>query len=154
MYSRKGVGADHRTETNKPAGRFICVVSPLAVVWRSRWRLHRLLFERIILVNPASAFHRSPWFGWASELVHWVPPFLSSWRTGVVAVLACLGCILPGDRQDLLKTMRSVPPETVLWRLSLVKEFDVDETQLRQLTQPVLVIASALDRLLPSITDV
>jgi len=57
------------------------------------------------------------------------------------------------DRQDLLKTMRSVPPETVLWRLSLVKEFDVDETQLRQLTQPVLVIASALDRLLPSITE-
>jgi len=49
--------------------------------------------------------------------------------------------------------MRSVPPETVLWRLSLVKEFDVDETQLRQLTQPVLVIASALDRLLPSITE-
>jgi len=32
------------------------------------------------------------------------------------------------------------------------EKFDVDETQLRQLTQPVLVIASALDRLLPSIT--
>jgi len=54
------------------------------------------------------------------------------------------------DRQDLLKTMRSVPPETVLW---LSEKFDVDETQLRQLTQPVLVIASALDRLLPSITE-
>ena len=49
--------------------------------------------------------------------------------------------------------MRSVPPETVLWRLSLVKGFDVDETQLSQLTQPVLVIASALDRLLPSMAE-
>jgi len=105
------------------------------------------LFERIILVNPASAFHRT-WFGWASELVHWVPPFL--YQVGALLLpFLCLGCILPGDRQDLLKTMRSVPPETVLWRLSLVKEFDVDETQLRQLTQPVLVIASALDRLCP-----
>lgn len=61
--------------------------------------------------------------------------------------------MLPSDRQELLKTMRSVPPETVLWRLSLVREFDVNETQLRQITQPVLVIGSALDRLLPSMTE-
>jgi pimeloyl-ACP methyl ester carboxylesterase len=37
--------------------------------------------------------------------------------------------------------------------LSLVREFDVDETQLRRLTQPVMLIASALDRLLPSKTE-
>ncbi len=49
--------------------------------------------------------------------------------------------------------MRSVPPQTVLWRLSLVREFDVDENQLRRLAQPMLVIASAFDRLLPSLTE-
>jgi len=90
------------------------------------------LFEADHSRQP-SFFHRSPWFGWASELVHWV--FSIKLALGLLPFF-CVGCILPGDRQDLLKTMRSVPPETVLWRLSLVKEFDVDETQLRQLTQP------------------
>lgn len=112
------------------------------------------LFKRIILVNSASAFHLRPWFAWASQLLHWLPPFLYEVSAlGLLPFLACLECISPGDRQELLKTMRSVPPETVLWRLSLVKGFDVDETQLSQLTQPVLVIASALDRLLPSMAE-
>jgi len=70
----------------------LSVVSPLAVVWRSR-RLHRLSCLSGSFSSTQLRLHRSPWFGWASELVHWVPPFLSSWRTG--AVLACLGCILP-----------------------------------------------------------
>jgi pimeloyl-ACP methyl ester carboxylesterase len=49
--------------------------------------------------------------------------------------------------------MRSVPPETVLWRLSLIKKFNVNRSQLRQLNQPVLLIASAFDLLLPSFTE-
>ena len=112
------------------------------------------LFERIILVNSASAFHRRPWFGWASQLAFWVPSCLYQvGALGLLPFLASLGRILPSDRQDLLSTMRSVPPETALWRLSLVKEFNVDETQLHRLTQPVLLVASALDRLLPSQTE-
>jgi pimeloyl-ACP methyl ester carboxylesterase len=112
------------------------------------------LFERIILINSASAFHRRPWFGWASQLAYWVPQcFYQVGALGLLPFLASLERILPGDRQELLKTMRSVPPETVLWRLSLVKEFEVEENQLRRLTQPVLVIASGLDRLLPSMTE-
>jgi pimeloyl-ACP methyl ester carboxylesterase len=112
------------------------------------------LFSRIILVNPASSFHRRPWLEWASQLTYLVPA--SVYQFGALALLpflASLGRMLPSDRQELLKTMRSVPPETVLWRLSLVREFDVNETQLRQITQPVLVIGSALDRLLPSMTE-
>ncbi len=35
----------------------------------------------------------------------------------------------------------------------MVTEFEVDETQLRRLTQPVLVIAGGADRLLPSVHE-
>ncbi len=112
------------------------------------------LFNRIILVNPASAFHRRPLLYWASGLVYLVPPcFFDFSAIGLLPFLASLGLVDPDIRHDLLKTMRSVPSETVLWRLSLIKEFDVDENQLRQITQPVLLMASALDRLLPSVTE-
>jgi pimeloyl-ACP methyl ester carboxylesterase len=49
--------------------------------------------------------------------------------------------------------MRTVPPQTVLWRISLLREFHVDDVELRHLTQPVLVIAGANDRLLPSLDE-
>jgi pimeloyl-ACP methyl ester carboxylesterase len=35
----------------------------------------------------------------------------------------------------------------------MVTEFEVDETQLHHLTQPVLVIAGAADKLLPSVME-
>ena len=113
------------------------------------------LFNRIILVNPASAFHRRPWLNWASQLVYLVPPcFFEFSAIGLLPFLASLGLVDREIRHDLLKAMRLVPPVTVLWRLSLIKEFDdVDENQLRRITQPVLLIASALDRLLPSVTE-
>lgn len=112
------------------------------------------LFQRIILVNPASALHRRPWLSWASQLVYLVPSCLYEvGALGLLPFLGSLGRIDPSDRHDLLKTMRSVPPETVLWRLSLIREFDVDEHQLPRITQPVLLIASALDRVLPSISE-
>ncbi len=112
------------------------------------------LFNRIILVNPASAFHRRPWLNWASQLVYLLPPCLFDFGAiGLLPFLASLGLVEPSIRHDLLKTMRLVPPETVQWRLSLIKEFDVDASQLRRLTQPVLLLASALDRLLPSVTE-
>ncbi len=112
------------------------------------------LFNRIILVNPASAFHRRPWLNWASGLVYLVPPcFFEFSALGLLPFLASLGLVERNIRQDLLKTMRLVPPRTVLWRLSLIKEFDVDTAQLQRITQPVLLVASALDRLLPSVTE-
>jgi pimeloyl-ACP methyl ester carboxylesterase len=112
------------------------------------------LFDRIILVNPASSFHRRSWYGWASDLAYWTPSCLYQFAAlALLPFLASLERILPSDRQDLLKIVRSVPAETVLWRLSLVREFDVDDIQLRRIAQPVLVIASALDRLLPSVIE-
>jgi pimeloyl-ACP methyl ester carboxylesterase len=58
------------------------------------------------------------------------------------------------DRHELLKTMRSVPSQTVNWRLSLLREFEIDDSKLRQLTQPVLLIGAGSDRLLPSVSEV
>ncbi len=141
-------------ETNPHRSVYLCGESfggclAMKVAWRSPE-----LFDRIILVNPASAFHRRPWFMWASELAPLVPEcFYQVGSVGLLPFLAALGRILPGDRRDLLKTMQYVPPETVLWRLSLIREFDVDDTQLRRVTQSVLVIASGADRLLPSMTE-
>jgi len=77
---------------------------------------------------------------------------LSSWRTGCCR-FSVFGMHFTRRSPRPSENYALCTAETVLWRLSLVKEFDVDETQLRQLTQPVLVIASALDRLLPSITE-
>ncbi|MEH2023478.1 alpha/beta fold hydrolase [Nostoc sp.] len=113
------------------------------------------LFKRIILINPASSFHLRPWLSWASQLTYLVPSELYDvGALGLLPFLASLSRISQSDRHDLLKTMRSVPVETVLWRLSLLREFHVDEEQLSRLTQPVLLIAGASDRLLPSVTEV
>ncbi len=113
------------------------------------------LFKRIILINPASAFHLRPWLNWASQLTSFVPePLYDIGALGLLPFLASLPRISRSDRHEVLKTMRSVPAETVLWRLALLREFNVDEEQLRRLTQPVLLIAGASDRLLPSVTEV
>ncbi|MBH8562291.1 alpha/beta hydrolase [Nostoc sp. CENA67] len=115
----------------------------------------RLLFKRIILINPASAFQLRPVLNWASQLTYLVPECLYDvGAVGLLPFLASLERMTRSDRHELLKTMRSVPPETVHWRLSLLREFEVDENQLRHLKQPALLIAGARDRLLPSVTEV
>ncbi|NWF61812.1 MAG: alpha/beta fold hydrolase [Fischerella sp.] len=112
------------------------------------------LFKRIILINPASSFHLRPLYEWASQFSYLVPScFFDIGALGLLPFLASLSRISRSDRQELLRTMRSVPAETVLWRLSLIREFHIDEQQLRQLTQPVLLVASILDRLLPSLSE-
>ncbi|MFN6534944.1 MAG: alpha/beta fold hydrolase [Nostoc sp. EkiNYC01] len=113
------------------------------------------LFQRIILINPASAFQLRPWLNWASQITYLVPSGLYDLGAlGLLPFLASLPRISRSDRHELLRTMRSVPSATVLWRLSLLREFEIDEEQLRQLTQPVLLIAGGSDRLLPSVTEV
>ncbi|PHJ54868.1 alpha/beta hydrolase [Nostoc linckia z18] len=113
------------------------------------------LFKRIILINPASAFQLRPWLNWASQITDLVPSGLYDiGALGLLPFLASLPRISRSDRHELLRTMRSVPPETVHWRLSLLREFNVDEQKLRQLTQPVLLIAGGSDRLLPSVSEV
>lgn len=112
------------------------------------------LFERIILVNPASSYNQRPWIHWGCHLTRWLPQSLYQVSSvGLLPFLAALDRISPRDRQALLEAMGSVPQKTSIWRLSLLNQFDIDETQLRRLTQPVLLIASEADRLLPSLTE-
>ncbi len=112
------------------------------------------LFKRIILVNPASSYNRRPWIHWGCHLAHWLPQSLYQISSvGLLPFLAALERISPSDRQALLAAMRSVPQKTSIWRLSLLSQFDLDETQLCRLTQPALLIASQADRLLPSLAE-
>ncbi|MBD2355574.1 alpha/beta hydrolase [Tolypothrix sp. FACHB-123] len=113
------------------------------------------LFKRVILINPASSFKLRPWFNWASQLTYLVHPWLYEiGALGLLPFLASLQRMTQSDRQELLKSMRSVPPETIMWRLALLREFDVEDEKLRQLTQPVLLIAGFQDRLLPSVEEI
>ncbi|MBE9005502.1 alpha/beta fold hydrolase [Fortiea sp. LEGE XX443] len=113
------------------------------------------LFKRIILINPASAFNLRSWLPWTSQLTYLVPEcFYDIGALGLLPFLASLERMTRSDRHDLLKTMRSVPSKTVNWRLSLLRQFEIDENQLRRLTQPVLLIAGGSDRLLPSVSEV
>lgn len=113
------------------------------------------LFKRIILINPASAFKLRPWLDWTSQLMYLVPGcFYDVGALGLLPFLASLPRISRSVRHELLKTMRSVPPETVNWRVSMLREFTIDENQLRSLKQTVLLIAGASDRLLPSVSEI
>jgi len=112
------------------------------------------LFTRIILVNPASSLQLRPFLVWGSQFANLVPScFYRFGAVGLLPLLASLNRVTKSDRREMLKVIRAVPPETVLWRIALVKDFDISEAQLRQLTQPVLLIASAQDCLLPSIAE-
>ncbi|PAX54104.1 alpha/beta fold hydrolase [Brunnivagina elsteri] len=109
------------------------------------------LFKRIILINPASSFKLRSWYVWASPLMNLVPGWVYDVSSvGLLPFLAALTRITQSDRQELLETVSSVPRETIIWRISLLRQFDIDESKLSQLTQPTLILASLEDRLLPS----
>ncbi len=113
------------------------------------------LFTRLILVNPASAYHRRPWLHWGGQFASWVPDNLYRCAAiGLVPFLSNPSRILPANRRALLNVMRTVPAETAWWRLKLLHEFQVTPEELRRLTQPVLLLGGAADRLLPSLDEV
>jgi len=113
------------------------------------------LFNRIVLINPASSFHRVPWLVLGSLLFLWVPRlFYEIFSVTALPLLAPLNRLDPAARQALLKSVRAAPKKTANQRLSLMRQFDIEERQLHQLTQPVLLIASSADRLLPSVAEV
>ncbi len=112
------------------------------------------LIKRLILINPASAFHQNPWIAWGSQITQWVPDWLyQGAMLGVLPFLAALERINISNRYALWKAMQSVPQENSVWRLSLLKHFQISAEQLGQLTHPVLLIASGSDRLLPSVAE-
>ena len=112
------------------------------------------LFERVILVNPASSVSYRPWMYFGIPLTQIVPEsFYTLGSMLGLPVLAALDRIAPEDRQALMEAVGKVPQKTAVWRLSLLKEFDIKDNQLRWITQPTLVIAGGSDRLLPSVAE-
>ena len=109
------------------------------------------LFTKIILINSASSFHRVPWLNLGSLLFPYTPKLfykISSFLS--LPFIANLSRISPAASQALSKSTSSAPKKTANQRLSLMREFEIDENKLSQITQPVLLIASRDDRLFPS----
>jgi pimeloyl-ACP methyl ester carboxylesterase len=112
------------------------------------------LIDRIILVNPASCFNKQTWLKWASYLPGWVPaPIYHFGVVGFLPLLGSLGRMAAKESQDLLAAMQSVSQPSSTWRLNLLREFEISQTELAEITQPVLVIASIHDSLLPSVPE-
>jgi pimeloyl-ACP methyl ester carboxylesterase len=110
------------------------------------------LFERIVLVNPASSFRHRSWLGWGVFLLPWIHDYLyQSSAVTFLPWLAAVDRVAPSDRMALLTAMQSVPQATSAWRLLLLRQFQVEN--LDRFHQPVLLIASGSDRLLPSVTE-
>lgn len=112
------------------------------------------LFERLILVNAASSFNQRPILSWGEKITRWVPPFVhNSSNLILLPFLAALHRISEPQHQALLAAMKSVPQSTVVWRLSLLRQFALSEQKLRGINCNTLIIAGAKDRLLPSVNE-
>jgi len=112
------------------------------------------LLDRIILVNPASCFNQQTWLLWGSYLPGWVPtPIYHVGVTGLLPFLGSLDRMAPRESQDLLAAMQSVSHPSSIWRLNLLREFEIHPHQLAKIPHPVLAIASTHDLLLPSVNE-
>lgn len=112
------------------------------------------LFEKIIIVNSASSLHRVPLLNLGSRLFPLTPNFLyKNSAFFSLPFLANLLQISEQTRQDLSEAMVSAPKHTVQQRIKMMREFTIDESKLRQITQPVLSIGSEKDLILPSVAE-
>ncbi len=109
------------------------------------------LFEKVILINPASSFRRVPWMQLGSLITHQMPNLV--YRYGAQGLIPFL--IEPfrvdwRDRVALADAMGSVPAKTAAWRMGLLGKFETERIPLERMTHPVLIIVGGNDRLLPS----
>ena len=112
------------------------------------------LIKKLILVNPASCFNQLPLLSWTVNIAPWMPSWVHRYSAaGLLPFLVQLNRINDCDRQRLIESMKSIPPQVVSWRLSLLRDFKVTKEQLRSLNMPSLIIAGAADGLLPSVQE-
>ncbi|MBC6479257.1 MAG: alpha/beta hydrolase [Hormoscilla sp. GM7CHS1pb] len=112
------------------------------------------LIERLILINPASSFKLYPWMSLGEPITRALPSALYRVsKLGILPFLADWGRVADWEVRALWSAIHSVPQTTFIWRLSLLGEFDISETQLSCITQPTLLLASGADRLLPSVKE-
>ena len=109
---------------------------------------------KLILVNPASCFNQLPILSLGSNITSFLPSWVHRYSAvGLLPFLARLNRINDCDRDRLLESMKSIPPEVVSWRLSLLRDFKVLDEELRSLDIPSLIIAGGADGLLPSVEE-
>jgi pimeloyl-ACP methyl ester carboxylesterase len=113
------------------------------------------LFQRLILINPASSFSRLPWLYWGSSFADWLPtPLFHLSAMGLVPFLVDPERVLSADCDALLRVMQAVTPQAAAWRLRLLRHFRIDSIDLFRLHMPVLLVAGDCDRLLPSSQEI
>lgn len=112
------------------------------------------LFQRLILVNPASSFERATLIRWGSHFTQWLPGILYPYSClSILPFLAALNRISDAGRRALLSAMQSVSHQSAQWRLSLLHNLNVPDHHLRRISMPTLIVASGCDRLLPSVDE-
>ncbi|MEQ8464944.1 alpha/beta fold hydrolase [Coleofasciculus sp. E1-EBD-02] len=112
------------------------------------------LLHRIILSNPATSVSQPSWLLWGSQWLGVLPDNVYHLSTlTLLPILSSLNRMIPSNRRALLEAMRSLPAKTMHWRVSMLRNFKVDPAALEPLTQPVLILASAADRLWCSLAE-
>ena len=113
------------------------------------------IVKRLILVNPASSLREQFWSQWLLPWAPYTPEWLYS-VSGALAfyLLADFERIPSYWQQTFIKTVGPISQSCVNWRLSMLQEFHIDTSQLKQLTIPTVLLASGRDRLLPSYNEV
>ncbi len=112
------------------------------------------LLDKLILVNSATSFSQQTLVKYGSYLTQYLPTSLYQLSvTGTLPFLGALGRMQRDERLALLKAMQSVSQQTAIWRFKLMGSFQLNNNQLKSLKKPVLLIASAADRLLPSLSQ-
>jgi len=112
------------------------------------------LCDRLILVNPASSVRRQTWMGWGATVTQWMPnPLYHLSTLGLLPFLMAPKRVPFLSQQALLAAMQSVSPSSAAFRVGLLCEFVLEDLPLERIEQPVLILASGADRLLPSVAE-
>ncbi len=144
----------HHEDSQEPQPVYLCGESFGGCLALELAAIAPELFQRIILVNPASAFAQLPWMTAASVLSQGLPSFLYALSaTALVPLLISWSRVEPADRQALLSAMQALSPKSAAWRLDLLRKFNPLALPLRKIDQPTLIIAGGQDKLLPSVSE-
>jgi pimeloyl-ACP methyl ester carboxylesterase len=109
------------------------------------------LCDQLILVNPASSAQRQPWIGASSLLTQLLPtPIYQLSTLSLCNLLIASHRVSRPTRHQLLAAMQAVRPQSAAWRLALLRQFRLEDLPLDRVCQPVYILASEADRLLPS----
>lgn len=113
------------------------------------------LFDKAILVNPASSFRRVWWLSIGSHLLPVIPDVFYQLGGQLATVFLTANNKLPTkSRKALADSTRSAPKKTLVKRLKLMRDFSINKRALRRVKYSVLLVGSRGDRILPSEKEV